>query len=1587
MLFEESTQQVSLIDFGISARLSQETVQAANPEMLEGTLAYLSPEQTGRMNRAIDARTDLYSLGVTLYELLGGALPFSGATAMELVHSHIARRPQPLFEVKETVPLLLSDIVMKLLAKLAEDRYQSARGLKADLDTCSEQLGKKGQLSPFPLGTQDRHGTLRIPQRLYGRAAELRVLYDCFGRAENGGVELLLLGGYAGVGKSALINDIHKPIARRGGIFISGKFDQLTRSLPYAAFAQAGRALIRQLLSEPAEELAKWRELLLGRLGQTGRLLTELIPELELVIGAQPEVPELGPTESQNRFALAAQNFLRAFATADHPLVLFLDDLQWADQASLQLLKSLLTDPDMGYLLAIGAYRNNEVDRSHPLTLTVSSLRESGVAVRELTLNPLSVGGVTALVADALQSEREEVAPLAALVAQKTQGNPFFINQFLGSLHQEKLLSFDADGCRWQWDVERCRTAMVTDNVLTLMVGKLQRLPPATQEVLKLGACIGFEFELQTLTVIAQRSPTEVAADLWAALSAGLLIPQSEEYRFLYGGVAGEAELARLGPDGGLQVAFRFLHDRVQQAAYRLIKEEDRQALHARIGRLMLAQPERTDKWLFESLDHLSLAADLLQEPAECLAVAQLCHTASRRAKSAAAHPAGAKYAELGLKLLAAAGANGAPGDKGARALDFDLQLLLAESAHASGHYEQAEVRFSALLQQASSNVEHGRAALACMAMYNTLGRKHDSLRIGKLCLSRFGITLAETPEAARAIARTGFAEIERNLAGREPEELLAAPELQDPEQRMILMLLFQAATAGYFIHPALMVAPMTQHINLVMKAGSCDLSAVGYAVIGSCTAGLHKRYQEAGRFARLSLAMTEKYPVCESMAQVYFIAGAHTLPYVAHLREMPPLLARAVEVGLQVGDFVYASWSSYAAVLARFYAGDELRAVQKELDAAHHFGLRTREPVASAFLKLTGQAIANLEGRTRGRASLSDESFDEPAFVTELTKLGMFTQLCFYHVLKLQLAFLYGDPAAALTHAEVARALGASAFVFYFLNELSYYHCLALCALYPQATAEQKQQYKQTLGRESEFLATLAKSCADNFAHKHLLVLAESARIEGNALQAMELYDRAIAAAEQSGFIHQAGLANELAARFYLGLGRSRTARHYLRDAYAAYRRWGSTGKLAELTSRYPQLLLGEGVKTRAASDGKLVVTATSLLSSGLLDTDLVLRFAQAIAGEIVLTRVIEQFLRIVVLNTAAQRGVLVLSRNEQLMIEAVHSIEPDSVELDKNLPLAACSELPVAVVQRVARTREPMILNAVELEQQFATEPYIAQRRPKSLLCLPMVHRSRLAGVLYLENSSVSDVFTADRIELLHLLCAQGTIAIENALLYAHVQLVSTQLTRANDELSGANSRLHAVTAQVSRSNEELQATNARLQSVTAELAESNRELWAANERLQQEFRERAQAEQARLALQEEVIRAQRERLAELSTPIIPISAEIVVMPLIGTMDTQRAALVLDTALAGAQAARARVVILDITGMRHVDTSVAGTLINTGKALRLLGTHAILTGIRAEVAQTLVQLGVSLGGMITRSTLQSGIAYAQKLVGEAQL
>ena len=588
------TQTTKLIDFGISSQLSRENQSIKNPTMLEGTLAYMSPEQMGRMNRAIDYRTDFYSLGVTFYEMLTGFLPFDASDPMELVHCHIARAPTPPHERNKEIPPVVSDMVMKLLAKTAEERYQSANGLAVDFQKCLTAWELTGSIENIIIGEKDVSARFEIPQKLYGRESEIDTLMAAFARVSQGTKEMMLVSGYSGIGKSALVNEIHKPIVEKRGYFISGKFEQLQRNIPYAALIMAFRGLIRQLLTESDAQVEQWKEKLLAALGKNGQIIINVLPELELIIGTQPAVPELPPVESQNRFNLLFQRFVHAFTQKEHPLVLFLDDLQWADSASLKAIELLITDAETQYLFLIGAYRDNEVTDAHPLMLSLEQIQTTEAVINWIHLQPLDMASLNQLAADTLACDIEKSKPLAELVMGKTNGNPFFINQFLTEIYEAGLLIFDYNQGSWQWEIAKIEQSEITDNVVDLMVGKIQKLPVSTQEVLKLAACIGNQFDLHTTSVIHEKSSSGTADDLWEALQEGLIAPLGDDYKFLTGDVTqSETEspdvtlskaknLSQRQPEilhsvqndkNDFAVSYKFLHDRVQQAAYSLIED------------------------------------------------------------------------------------------------------------------------------------------------------------------------------------------------------------------------------------------------------------------------------------------------------------------------------------------------------------------------------------------------------------------------------------------------------------------------------------------------------------------------------------------------------------------------------------------------------------------------------------------------------------------------------------------------------------------------------------------------------------------------------------------------------------------------------------------------------------------------------------------------------------------------------------------------------------------------------------------------------------------------------------------------------
>ncbi len=716
IVINPATGQLKIIDFSIATALSRENPQTKNSHALEGTLAYMSPEQTGRMNRVIDYRTDFYSLGVTFYELLTEKLPFDTTDTMELVHCHIAKQPVPPHEIKGEIPQAISDIVMKLLAKTAEERYQSAWGLKADLESCLFQLQTSGNITEFTLGSQDISDKFQIPKKLYGREKEIEQLLAAFERvagslnnqtdsenqistdnnSDNDKTEIMLISGYSGIGKSALVKLIEKPITNRNGYFIWGKFDQYKRTIPYSAIVIAFSELVRQLLTESETQLTVWREKLRSAFGPNGQIIIDVIPEVELIVGSQSPVPELGPTESQNRFNLVFQNFIRVFCQPQHPLVIFLDDLQWADSATLKLIELMMTDEQTKYLFLIGAYRDNEVSSTHPLIMTLESLRNQESIINYIALSPLEIDHVTNLIAETLHSDRESVKSLAELVISKTNGNPFFVNQFLKTLYQENLLTFElpqsGNKGGWQWNVAQIEQCAITDNVVELMIQKLKKLPESTQQILRLVACLGNQFDLNTLCLINEKEASATFQALLPAIKEGLILPSSEL----------EAKSVELIHYPLLILNYKFLHDRVQQAAYTLIDDSQKKAVHLRIGRQILANTptEYRSERIFELVDHLNVGRSLIVEEQEQMELAILNLEAARKAKEATAYFAAKEYLTASMEGLSEDIWNA----------DYNLALALhkerADVEYLNGNFEESEEFINITLEKAHSVLE-----------------------------------------------------------------------------------------------------------------------------------------------------------------------------------------------------------------------------------------------------------------------------------------------------------------------------------------------------------------------------------------------------------------------------------------------------------------------------------------------------------------------------------------------------------------------------------------------------------------------------------------------------------------------------------------------------------------------------------------------------------------------------------------------------------------------------------------------------------------------------------------------------------------
>jgi PAS domain S-box-containing protein len=1362
LLVDPESGRLTLVDFSIATRSPAEHQELRHPSVLEGTIAYLSPEQSGRMNRRIDFRTDFYSLGVTFYQMLTGRLPFESADPLEVIHAHIAKTPPSPHELRPSLPVPISDMVMRLLAKAAEERYQSALRLKADLLGWHRDMEAGRNLAPLSAGRGDPGDRFLVPQRLYGRERDKARLMAVFHEVGTAPSRLLLVSGYAGVGKTSLIRELYQPLASRRAYFIAGKFDQVMR-VPYGAVLQAFRELIQQLLTESETRIAAWRTRLLEALGGGAAVLAEVMPEITALLGPQPPAPALEPMETQNRFHLVFQNLVRALARREHPLVLFLDDLQWADGATLRLLEPLLAAGEIEALLIIGAYRDHEIDPTHPLARTIADLEAGGVAVERLPLAPLGLPDLVSLVRDTLHCDPADAEPLAHLLSRKTGGNPFFVGQFLKALRDGELLRFDYERERWTFELEAIAGAGMTDNVIDLMTGRIQRLGADAQRTLTLAACIGSPFDRQTLALVSEQSAEQVAADLEEALEEGLVLRASDD-------------------------AYVFLHDRVQQSAYALIPPEDKQQVHLTIGRSLRSGVSEadSDERLFGIVHHLNLGRDRMSDPEERIGLARLDLSAGRRARSATAREAALGYLTAGVEMVT---------DDLWRSdydLAFALYLETAEAEYLCGRFAAAEARFELLLGRAASSLDKARVYRLRGLQYENLSRYPEALAACLEGLRLFGVIFPDSAGEREAALEREIAAIQSLLGSRPVQSLIDLPRMTDAATRMVMGILTDSWASSYILgEPGLAPLISATMVRLSLIHGSAEESAYGYVTHAITIGPRRGDYRQAYEFGCLALALNERFDDRKRRAKIQQQFHAHVNLWCRPMASCIPYAREACRNGLETGDFLYAVYGAATELWPAMLSTDDLAGFVEDLSPNLAVIEKLKAGAFADAVRLLLNWARALQGRTAGRLSLTDASLDEQEYVERYRDKPFFGTI--HAVTRLQLCYLFQDFEAAAESARIAGETVHHLSGTIWPVEFEFWNGLTLAATHADTPEARRSALLAEVQRGQHALAVLAEHCPENFRCQALLLAAEIERLSDRPPEAQALYESAIEYAEQTGSLRHQALGNELCARFWRERKQARVAAAYLDAARRAYGRWGAIGKVADLERRYGRDA-GAGAGAGGAASA-VELTSTTLAEVSSIDLATVMKAARVLAGEMELERLLEKLLAIAIENAGAGRGLLVLEHAGEPRVHAEGAEGQVVVDLAGS-ELATSEALPIVVVNHVRRTMESLVLADVSVDERYHHDPYVLRHHPRSVLVAPLVNQGRLLGVVYLENSLATGVFTPERLALIQVLASQAAIAIQNAQLYSGLKREVTERSRMESALRTISEETAALT-----------------------------------------------------------------------------------------------------------------------------------------------------------------------------------------------
>ncbi|MEO8764222.1 MAG: adenylate/guanylate cyclase domain-containing protein [Ginsengibacter sp.] len=1334
ILIEHATGTVFFIDFGLASEgnVFEEGFTSLQDKEVD-VLKYIAPEQTGRINRAIDNRADLYSLGIILYRLFTGQLPFETSEGLELIYTHIAKTPEEPRRINRELPKAVSDIIMKLLAKNAEDRYQSAFGLRHDLEKCLQQLSDNGKIEEFSIAEYDFSGRLYFSNKLYGRDKEISYLHHLFESCANGQKNTLLVSGYSGSGKSALVESLKNSISEMKGIFIKGKFDQISSDTPYSTFVQAFNELAQLILSGDKLYQAKWKKRITDAIGNSGKILTQFMPGIENLIGKQPEVPELKGIEAQNRFNYEFTSFIKALADNESPLVIFVDDLQWADASSLNLFKIISESRNIEYVMLVAGYRMNEVDENHPLTKTLNELKEDRVPFEEMHLKDLLYEDVLNLISAALHGKQENISFLADIIYSKTKGNAFYVCQFLKSIYEEGFLRFDFDGMNWQWNRELILQMNVSGNVVDLMTSFILKLPAETYDLLKIASSIGNRFSKRNLAVIRQINEKKVENLLNLSVTEGLIIPSGQEYKFA--------------------------HDRIQQAIYSLIPDDEKVALHLLNGKRLSAhfsEAEREEK-LFELANQWNLGADEISEKKEKMYLANLNLAAGQKAIASTAYPQAVQYFEKGLYVL----------DEGDWKTAYDFMFLLtsqaADAAYLSGQYDKVDKLVIQLLKHSRSLIDSAKGYEIKIKKLIAQNKPLEAVELGLNILRKMGISLPLKPgrlEVMKDLLQTKFL-----LRNKSVGYFDSLPEMKDEEKSAAMRILSDISSASFFAVPTLVPLLVFKMVRLTVKYGLSRKSPFSFAAYGYILSVYLNEIDKGISFGEIALHLAKKINAAELVGSILVTSNTFLVHWRRPFAETVHDLDKAFKSALEYGDNEYASYAAHNIVYQLFIMGSRLQDLS---DKAENLNLKIekfKQGLTLKRLQLFRQSIANLIEVTENPDILTGKIFDEAEMdIIDVTKSNeiYFQNL---YLQKLCLALIFNLNANAARYVALAEKFQESVKGTAIYPLFYYYRSLLISDASLNSPA--KKTILSQVKKDITLLKKYEKFCPCNFSHKILLLEAEYQYLDGNNEAAKILYDKALKSATENGMTNDLAYCWERAGRFFLNTKQELLANFYLQNAYRVYKRWGAEAKLKQMEGLYVQLRHGSGVEWQNEW-----LQEPQKERTGNLDLETVLKASSALSGEIILPRLLKKMMKIILENAGAQTGFLIMEKNGEHFIEAEIKADNDEITVLQSVPVTQNDLLAESIINYVNLTRETVILDDACKSQLFANDEFIKNHECKSVLCIPLLNMGKIQAIIYLANDLTSGAFTEKRVGLLKLLAGQMAISIENALFYGELE-----------------------------------------------------------------------------------------------------------------------------------------------------------------------------------------------------------------------